>query len=178
MGKVKETRPGDDLQYQAYVVDRLMQQLVEAGIGADDDRLVLDTIEGETEALEAVSKTLRWLAEQKAHAEALKALEADYKARRDRYEARIESGRKALLNFVDEFFPRGLERPEATLSVRDGKAALIFAGDFDVKNLPPTLTRVKTEPDKDAIKAALEAKEAVQGVTLSNGSRVLTIRVK
>jgi hypothetical protein len=128
--------------------------------------------------MDKVSRHLRWMALQEANAEALKAVEADFASRRARYAERVAWARTALSRFMDEVGMAKIERPEATLSMRDGLPSVIYAADFDVEKLAPNLVKTKKEADKVAIKAELEAGYAVKGVTLSNGSRVLTVRVK
>lgn len=142
----------------------------------DDDDLLADAIEGQTDAFEAVSRLLRWLNERGADVEALKALEADYAARRRRYEEQVKSARAALATFMDSTGLRKIERPEGTLSLRDAGQNTVFSADFDPERLPEDLRRWKCEPDKAAIKDALISGQSVPGAVLSNASPVLTIR--
>ncbi len=178
MGMVKnqDQRP-DDLAYDIHVTGRLVEHLKAMGFGDDDD-LITDTVEGESDVLDKVSRLIRWMALQEANAEALKAVEADFASRRGRYSERVNWARTALARFMDEVGMAKIERPEATLSMRDGKPSVVYAGDFDVENLAPSLVKTKKEADRAAIKAELEAGHEVTGATLSNGSRVLTVRVK
>lgn len=178
MGAVKsqDQRP-DDLAYDTHITSRLVEHLKAMGFGDDDD-LIMDTVEGETDVLDKVSRLLRWMALQEANAEALKAVEADFAGRRARYSERVAWARTALSRFMDEVGLPKIERPEATVSMRDGKSSVIYAADFDVEKLDPSLVKTKKEPDKAAIKAELDAGRDVVGATLSNGSRVLTVRVK
>jgi hypothetical protein len=71
-----------------------------------------------------------------------------------------------------------MERPEATLSIREAGPSVVYAIDFDPEALPEGLRRWKCETDKHAVKAALEAGEVVPGATLNNGGTVLTVRVR
>ncbi len=144
----------------------------------DDEDLIADTIEGETDALEAVSAVLRWKAEQDAMALALKTHEGDLVARRRRFEERSTGARVAIAAFMDQCGLTKLERPEATLSLRQGNQAVVRSPDFSADVLPDDLVRTKREPDAAAIKAALEAGREVPGAVLSNGAPVLTVRVR
>lgn len=144
----------------------------------DDDDLIADTIEGETDAFEAVSRLLRWKAEQDAIAAAIKAQEADLAARRKRYEERGQGARVAIAAFMDECGLAKIERPEATLSLRKGNPSVVRTPDFNADALPDDLVKVKREADAAAVKAALEAGREVPGAILSNGPPVLTVRVR
>lgn len=144
----------------------------------DDEDLIADSIEGETDALEAVSAVLRWKAEQDAMAVALKAQEGDLQARRRRFEERGAGARLAIAAFMDQCGLTKLERPEATLSLRQGAPAVVKAPTFSADDLPDDLVRLKREPDAAAIKSALEAGREVPGAMLSNGAPILTVRVR
>lgn len=146
-------------------------------IGDDDDALA-DLIEGESDALEAASRLLRWMGERQANIAALKAYEADLAGRRKRLEDGVATGRAALSRFMETVGLTKLERPEATLSLREAGPSVSYAIDFDPERLPEELRRWKCEADKHAVKAALEAGETVPGATLNNGGSVLTVRVR
>lgn len=146
--------------------------------GFDDEDLILDTLEGESEALEAVSRLLRWMNERGAIAASLKALEADYAARRKRHEEAVKTARGALAQFMDAIGVRKLERPEATISLTERGPSVIYPADLNAEALPEQFRRWTCEPDKAAIREAMLAGEAVLGLTLSNGETSLTVRVK
>jgi hypothetical protein len=146
-------------------------------IGEDDDALA-DLIEGETDALEAASRLLRWMGERQANSAALKAYEADLSGRRKRLDDGVQTARVALSRFMETVGLTKLERPEATLSIREAGPSVVYAIDFDPEALPEELRRWKCEADRPAVKAALEAGEAVPGATLNNGGTVLTVRVR
>lgn len=155
----------------------LADALREGGFGDDED-LILDTLEGESDAMEAVSRLLRWMNERQATAQSIKTLEADYAARRKRYEEAVKSARGALARFMDETGLTKIERPEATLSMRQGSPSVIYPADLDPETLPEKFRRWTCEADKAAIKDAMLAGEDVPGLTLSNGGTSLAVRVK
>ena len=155
----------------------LADALREGGFGDDED-LILDTLEGESDAMEAVSRLLRWMNERQATAQSLKTLEADYAARRKRFEEAVKSARGALARFMDETGLSKIERPEATLSMRQGSPSVIYPADLDPETLPEKFRRWTCEADKAAIKDAMLAGEEVPGLTLSNGGTSLAVRVK
>lgn len=142
----------------------------------EDETAFIDSLEGETEVTEAVRRVVRWIAEQQAASGSCKGLEATYKARAGMFEERVERARLALLRTLDELGIRSMPLPEATLSIVSGRVKVM--GEPDVDRLPDELVRVKREPDKAAIKAALEAGQYVAGCSLSNTPPSLAIRVK
>lgn len=142
----------------------------------DDDQAFLDTLEGNSDVTEAVRAVVRWMNEQQASAGSCKSLEATYKARAGMFEERVERARLALLRCLDELGVRSMPLPEATLSIVSGRVKVM--GEPDVDRLPDELVRVKREPDKAAIKAALEAGQYVAGCSLSNTPPSLMIRIK
>lgn len=146
--------------------------------GFDDEDLILDTIEGEGEALEAVSRLLRWMNERQATGQALKALEADYAARRKRYEEAVKTARGALASFMDVLGVKKIERPEATISLSARGPQVIYPADLDPESLPEQYRKWTCEADKVAIKEAMLAGEEIDGLSLSNGETSLVVRVK
>lgn len=144
----------------------------------DDDDLIADMIEGETDAMEGVSRVLRWISERNAYIAALKTVEADMAERRKRFSEGVDTARAALATFMDTVGLSKIERPEATISLRPASPSVAYAADFDPERLPEELRRWKCEADRPAVKAALEAGEEVPGATLNNGGTVLTVRTK
>jgi hypothetical protein len=103
-------------------------------------------------------------------------LAAIYNARAKLFDGRVESARTALLQFMQETGAKTLPLPEATLTLAAGSRKVV--GDLDPAALPDTLVRIKREPDRTAIKQALEKGEFVPGASLSNATPTLQIRVK
>lgn len=163
-----------DLQHHSREVAGLVAHLRD--LCGDDDQAFLDTLEGETEAVDAARRVVRWINEQSANATACKELASVYGAREKAFADRIGRARAGLLNFMQEIGVRSLPLPEATLSIAAGRTSV--AGEPDASSLPDELVRIKREPDKTAIKAALERGETVPGCTLSNSPPTLTIRIK
>lgn len=167
------------LAAEKHKVARLLAELEAQGFNGDD-QLILDAIEGETDAMEAVSKVLRHIGEAGAVAASLKAYEGDLASRRARYEDRVKYARVSLLNFMSEFGLKKIERPEATLSLSTAGRRVAYAPDLDPKKLPAKFQKVTVDADKAAIKAAMEADEelVLSGVYWTNGGSTLTMRTK
>ncbi|AEG52536.1 MULTISPECIES: siphovirus Gp157 family protein [Sinorhizobium] len=149
--------------------------------GADDDaELVADTIEGETSLFEAVAEGVNELDECDIQEAGLKAKIAELEGRlksvgnrKDRIRALIEQAMLA----TDQL---SMKLPTATLSLTKRAAALIVTDEADI---PAKYWVEQPRPapklDKKALTADLrEAKAAIPGATLDNGSFSLTVRRK
>lgn len=155
----------------------LASYLRQAGF-ADDEDLICDMIEAETDSLNDVSQVIRWIGEREAMSESLKAYEGELAMRRKRLDEGVANARKALVAFMEATGLRKIERPEGTLSVRPGGVQVIYAGDFKAEALDEKFQKWTCAADKAAIKEALQSGETVPGAVLSNGSPVLTLRVR
>lgn len=162
------------LRDQTREVAALVEHLRE--LCGDDDQALVDTLDGSSDAVEAARRVVRWVHEQSAQASACKELAAVYSAREKTFTDRIARGRTALLTFMQELGLRSMPLPEGTVIVSAGKPSL--NGETDPAALPDDLVRIKREPDKTAIRAALEAGREVPGYALGNATPTLSIRVK
>jgi len=95
--------------------------------------------------------------------------------RQRRYRAKAETYRGLLFSIMDTMGQKKWKHPEATVSITDGRPGVVVT---DEAALPEAFVRIKREPDKAAIKAALERGELVNGAGLSNGLASLSIRMK
>ena len=142
-----------------------------------DSETFLDTLDGETDALDVADRIIARMLDSEALAEAVRGQEAELKARRERIDARADAYRRQLLPLLNAIGEKKLERPRATISRRAG---LVSVQITDPASIPSQLQRVKTiaEPDKAAIKAQLQAGEDVPGAALVYGDDGVTVRVK
>ena len=143
----------------------------------DDEAAFWDTLDGETDALSILDATLASMQDDEALAAAIKAQEADMKARRDRITMRAEAKRKTLALILGAAGMRSAERPRGTVSVRPGNLSVRIVSEDDLPSqlMRETITRA---PDKAAIKAQIEAGVDVPGAALERGGDVVTVRVK
>jgi len=150
-------------------------QAVRVIAGEDDDETVIDTVDGEGDAIQGLRYAVRMAIECEANAESVKALEASYRDRRKTLEGRAERYRQSAASFLQEVGEKSLRLPEATISWR-------HTGPQIVGEIPPAadlpdhcvkFQRVKHEP---SIKSALEAGERIGDLSLSNGGVGLTVR--
>lgn len=160
-----------------HLIERIAADL-RAMLGDDFDEVTfLDTLDGETDAADIADKLIAAMQEAEAMAEAVKAQEADLKARRARFEARGDAFRKQMLHLMDAIKMAKLERPRATVSRRAGSVSVEIT---DEASIPSQLCTVKTitAPDKAAIRKQIEAGETVPGARLVRGDDGVTVRVK
>lgn len=143
----------------------------------DDEETYTDTLDGETDAIAILDREIAAEQYDRALVEAIKAQEASLKARRDRLTLRADARRNVMRLILQATQLRKIERPGATLSLTAGR---VSARITDEASIPSQLCTVKTitTPDKDAIKAQLEAGETVPGAVLERSDDILTVRVK
>jgi hypothetical protein len=141
------------------------QQAIAALPDTSDQELLLATIEGESDALEAIDR----LAEM---ALADKHLVEIARARAQRLEARAAGVRAVIIAMMQGLQLSKLQRPLATMSVSHTTTARVTEQD----ELPAEYMRAA--PDMHAIRKALTAGEAVPGAVLNNPAPTLTIRTK
>jgi Siphovirus Gp157 len=100
---------------------------------------------------------------------------ANLKARHQRFEQRSDAMRSFAFKVMTAAAVKKVELPLATLSIRAGVPRVIIT---DETALPPSCVRIRTEPDKIAIKEQLMRGEQVPGAALSNAEPTLAVRVK
>jgi hypothetical protein len=140
---------------------------------AEDDDFLADVIEGETNAPAIMERLVIERAEALANGEAMDKLANSYAAISDKWTARAESRRKLMGLVLDAVGLRKMVTPAGTVSMSPGRVSLSLADDFTP---PQGYARTKIEPDKAAIKKALEAGETMPGAALVTGSPIVQVR--
>lgn len=150
--------------------------------GADDDAdLVADTIEGETNLMEAIEEAIAELDECDVLVTGLKAKESDFEARRKAIEKRAERIRALIEQAMLATDQMSMKLPTATLSLSKRAPGLIVTDEADI---PAKYWVEQPRPaprlDKKTLTADLREKDAapIPGATLDNGSFSLTVRRK
>jgi hypothetical protein len=139
-----------------------------------DDAAFLDTLDGETDALDIADRLIADIQGDEALSAAAKAQARALQDRAARIADRATARRAALCALLKAMGKKKLERPAATVSVRPGN---ISAHITDPDAVPTQLCKMIKQPDKAAIKQQLEAGEAVPGAELARGNDILTMRV-
>lgn len=142
----------------------------------DDNELFLNTIEGETNLLEAIDQLLARMAFSRAMVAGLELVTSDLDSRRRRYEARLETDRAVIEQAMMIAELERMERPAATLSLAKRQPRVEIQTEADI---PAEFWRVG-DPilDRKALSAALKSGRAVPGACLSNAAPSLTVRIK
>lgn len=125
---------------------RQIEQLKE--MVGDDERALLDNVEGSTDALEIIHKLLDAIEDDEGVSAALTEQMAVRKERRDRAEARNEKRREVIASIMGALGQPKLKLPEVTLSLRtlDAKVAVT-----DPAAVPDEFMRPNPKPDMKAI---------------------------
>lgn len=139
-----------------------------------DDATFLDTLDGETDALDIADKLIAAMQDADALAAAAKAQADALTARASRLKARSAAYKAQMLTLLQATGQKKLERPAATISRRAGSLSVQIV---DAENVPTQLCRITRTPDKAAIKRQIDAGEDVPGARLERGPDGLTVRV-
>ena len=163
-----------NIHNSAYTAKQLADYLKAEGFG-EDEQLLLDTIEGQTDLIECIDKVMVSALEDKALAEGISLVEEDMATRRARFSKRADAKKAAIFRAMQEAGLSKLERPAFTLSIRAGTPKVVIT---DEEQVPDVLMRHKKEPDKAAIGDLLKAGQQLPYATLSNGEPSLQVRTK
>lgn len=142
----------------------------------EDDDAWLASLESETDFNEILTTIVRRIEDTKALVIGTKDRFEELKARKDRFEHRIETLRELAFKIMHSADLAKVELPEATLSLRAGQPRVI--GEPDPFFLPEHFRKTVVTANMTAIKEALKTGETVPGCELSNSPPSLTIRIK
>lgn len=142
---------------------------------AEDETALIDTIDGETGALDAVAYLVRSAREDEATAKALSDMLGDMRERKARFERRADTRRAGALAMMEALGVRKVERPDFSASIRQTPPKVEIV---DERLLPDHFIRLTPSPEKSAIAEALKAGKVVQGAVLSNGGNSISVRFK
>lgn len=140
-----------------------------------DEDFRIDVLEGETDLYSIVSKAVSERAEASTFASAIKERENDLASRRARYEQRADAFKSLIKDLMNVAQVEKITLPEATISTLKGRASVEVE---DIDALPQGYFKVEKKADKTAIKAAIDAGEAIPGASIVTGEPSITIRVK
>lgn len=141
----------------------------------EDEVLREDMIEGQTSTNDFLRQIVRKIGATQAIASGTAEYIGELKERQARLERREHALRGLIQKVMNTGELRKCELPEATISIRNGQPKVQIIAENEI---PKEFLRVRTEPDKIRIKAALMAHEYVPGCALSNAEPTLAIIVK
>lgn len=172
--KADNARAQNYLAYDVTVLEREFADLVAAYPElAEDDELRADTIEGETDAYRVLGKIVAIERDANSMIAAINERAKELSARKERYNRRKDAMRALLLRLLKAADLSKVSLPEATVSVGKGRAGVEI---IDETLLPDNVVKLKREPDRMAIKAALDAGQEVPGAALKVGNETITVR--
>jgi len=172
------------LSHQSRVVSELVERLSNAVHGPDEDAEFLGLqLDSAAQGLEALClAALREAREAEAHAEALKSIIADNKARKDRLETKAEKIRAAVAQaMADAGLPK-IVSADLTVSFRQNKPSIVYT--MDPKDIyqgadDPFVERVETfKFNAAAVREELERGSTMDFAQLSNNPPSITVRAK
>ena len=144
---------------------------------ADDDQALIDTLDGMSDLKEMLVWAARRVKELQAQSAGLKDYIGELRVRQERIDGSAERLRECIAIAMLESGETSIKDAAVTLSARIGPSKVHITNELE---LPEGYMRAKTTytPDKEAIRAALDAGHPVQGAQLTNGQPTLTLRVK
>lgn len=144
-----------------------------------DDQTLLDTLEGETNLVEAINRIAESALEDEALAKTAKERAAEIQARSKRFTARAESKWGLVQWAMEQSGRRKIEAGEFTLSIGAKPKTVIVLNESDIpRGFMRTPEPQPPKPDLKAILEALKDGQSIEGCTLSNGGTTLTVRTK
>lgn len=144
-----------------------------ADIVGDDEEAKADAVEGETSLNEAIDLAVQQLVDDMAAIKGLNDYIEKLTSRKERLQDRVAHFRTALASAMEQAGRKKIDHPAVTLSLRAVAASVSVTDEAAV----PSKFFKPRDPkmDKKAILAALKAKEAVPGCSLSNGGQTLAL---
>lgn len=142
----------------------------------DDEQAIADTIEGETNLIEAIGAAVARLNELEALQTGLDEYVKTLRERSSRFGSQTERIRQAIANGMDAGGLKKVELAHATISLRAAAPSLGAVNEADI----PARFFVDQAPklDKRALLAALKADERIPGASLANGAPSISVRTK
>ena len=141
----------------------------------DDLELFWDTLDGETDVMDLVGKTLSEISEAEAGMIACNEMAKRYSERRsllDARKVRLNRMLKTIMLCADE---KKIPHPLATISLRNGMESVVILNE---KEIPSQLCKVTSTPDKTEIKKQLKAGVQIEGAELVTGPQTVSVRMK
>lgn len=143
-------------------------------LGGDfDEQTFIDTLEGETDVMEAIGHLIERRVEANAQAAAMKEVAKVYTARAQRFEAQANACTKGLGKLLDATGEHKVQHPLGTVSRTKPRAKVEITDEHDVP-----MQLCKHTPDSAAIKKQLEAGEDVPGARIIYGDPGISVRQK
>jgi hypothetical protein len=141
----------------------------------DDQDTFLDTLDGETDAMDILGKLIQERTECSIYEGSVKELAATYTARAKRLSAKQDAISQTIGQLLDAMGETKVQHELATVSRTKPRWSVRIEDEAEV---PSQMMKVTTRPDVAAIKKQMEQGETVPGCTINPGNPSITIRIK
>ena len=141
----------------------------------DDQDTFLDTLDGETDAMDILGGLLTLREEEKQKEKMNKELAATYKQRAERSNNKQDATNIVIMQLLDAMNEKKIQHAFGTVTITKPKQKVLIT---DEKQIPTQLLTVKTSPDLTAIKKQLDQGEFVPGCEIQLGNRSISVRIK
>ena len=141
----------------------------------DDQDTFLDTLDGETDAMDILGKLIQERTECSIYEASAKELAATYTARAKRLSAKQAARSITIGHLLDAMGQTKIQHPLATVSRTKPRKKVVVVDPHDI---PSQLTTVTVKPDMTAIRKQMDAGELVPGCEYQMGNSSVTVRIK
>ena len=154
-------------------IQRMSGQIRE--MTGDDQDTFLDTLDGETDAMDILGKLIQERTECSTYEVSAKELAATYTARAKRLSAKQEALSITIGHLLDAMGQTKIQHALGSVSRTKPRKKVVV---IDPHDIPSQLTTVTVKPDMAAIKKQMDAGELVPGCEYQMGNSSVTVRIK
>jgi hypothetical protein len=160
--------------YIKYEEIRRMSDSIREMCGDDEDTF-LDTLDGETDAMDILGKLIQQDQELKVQEKACRELAVEYLKRSSKLSDRKDATRQVMLQLLEAMGQKKVPHALATVSITKPRWSVEIT---DEAQVPSQLKITTTKPDIQAIKKILDAGEPVPGARPKVGNQSINVRLK
>lgn len=141
----------------------------------DDLDAFWDTLDGETDIMDAVGQIIQSIVETDAAETAIQEMIDRYTQRKSGIRSRREALQRTLKSICLMTGQTKIPHPLGTVSLREGSKSVHIT---DLDAIPSQLCKITKTPDKTAIKKQIEAGETIEGAEIVVGPQTVSLRMK
>jgi len=153
---------------------RRMSDSIREMCGEDDDTF-LDTLDGETDAMDVLGKLIQQDQELKVQEKGCRELAVEYLKRSNKLSNRKDAIRQVMLQLLTSMGVKKVPHALATVSVTKPRWSVEIV---DEAQVPTQLKITTSKPDIQAIKKILDDGEPVPGARPKVGNQSINVRLK
>lgn len=141
----------------------------------DDLDAFWDTLDGETDVMDAVGQIIQDMIEADAALTGVQEIMDRYAQRQSAIRSRKEALQRTLKSICLMTGQTKIPHPLGTVSLREGSKSVHIT---DLDAIPSQLCKITKTPDKTAIKKQIEAGETIDGAEIVIGPQTISVRIK